>query len=73
MSSMHNLQSTPLPKVLAFDVFGTVVDWHSSIAREVYDRLPKYEHDRELSVVLSPVVVAGLSDYVPGVGVGGAF
>lgn len=23
-----------LPKVLAFDVFGTVVDWHSSIARE---------------------------------------
>ena len=26
--------STP-PKVLAFDVFGTVVDWHGSIAREV--------------------------------------
>ena len=25
----------PLPKILAFDVFGTVVDWHSSIAREV--------------------------------------
>ncbi len=24
-----------LPKALAFDVFGTVVDWHSSIAREV--------------------------------------
>lgn len=24
-----------LPKVLAFDVFGTVVDWHTSIAREV--------------------------------------
>lgn len=23
------------PKVLAFDVFGTVVDWHTSIAREV--------------------------------------
>lgn len=23
------------PKVLAFDVFGTVVDWHGSIAREV--------------------------------------
>lgn len=23
-----------LPKVLAFDIFGTVVDWHSSIARE---------------------------------------
>ena len=26
------------PKVLAFDVFGTVVDWYGSIAREV-DRL----------------------------------
>jgi len=25
----------PLPKVLAFDVFGTVVDWHGGIAREV--------------------------------------
>ena len=23
------------PKVLAFDIFGTVVDWHGSIAREV--------------------------------------
>ena len=23
------------PKVLAFDVFGTVVDWHGSIAREI--------------------------------------
>ena len=26
---------TTLPKVLAFDIFGTVVDWHGSIAREV--------------------------------------
>ena len=25
----------PPPIVLAFDVFGTVVDWHGSIAREV--------------------------------------
>ena len=24
-----------LPKILAFDIFGTVVDWHGSIAREV--------------------------------------
>jgi 2-haloacid dehalogenase len=24
-----------LPRVLAFDIFGTVVDWHGSIAREV--------------------------------------
>ena len=23
------------PKILAFDIFGTVVDWHGSIAREV--------------------------------------
>lgn len=28
-------ESKNLPKVLAFDVFGTVVDWHGSIAREV--------------------------------------
>ena len=27
--------SAALPQVLAFDVFGTVVDWHGSIAREV--------------------------------------
>lgn len=27
--------TTDVPKVLAFDVFGTVVDWHGSIAREV--------------------------------------
>ncbi|GAB3293551.1 haloacid dehalogenase type II [Epidermidibacterium keratini] len=28
------------PKVLAFDVFGTVVDWHGSIAAEIADRFP---------------------------------
>jgi 2-haloacid dehalogenase len=27
--------ASPRPRVLAFDVFGTVVDWHGSIAREV--------------------------------------
>ena len=26
---------TAAPQILAFDVFGTVVDWHSSVAREV--------------------------------------
>lgn len=25
----------PAPQILAFDIFGTVVDWHGSIAREV--------------------------------------
>lgn len=29
------IMSTSLPQVLAFDIFGTVVDWHGSIAREV--------------------------------------
>jgi 2-haloacid dehalogenase len=29
------MTSLPAPQVLAFDVFGTVVDWHGSIAREV--------------------------------------
>ncbi|GAC1603575.1 MAG: haloacid dehalogenase type II [Ramlibacter sp.] len=27
--------AAPIPKILAFDIFGTVVDWHGSIAREV--------------------------------------
>lgn len=35
MSETNSKQETPLPKVLAFDVFGTVVDWHGSIVREV--------------------------------------
>lgn len=29
-----------LPRILAFDVFGTVVDWHGSITREVRQRFP---------------------------------
>jgi 2-haloacid dehalogenase len=32
---MNNLSMNTKPKVLAFDVFGTVVDWHGSIAAEV--------------------------------------
>jgi 2-haloacid dehalogenase len=32
-------------KVLAFDVFGTVVDWHSSIAREVLEINPSVDAD----------------------------
>jgi len=35
MSGTNTKQETMLPKVLAFDVFGTVVDWHGSIVREV--------------------------------------
>ncbi|MDB5796126.1 MAG: Haloacid dehalogenase, type [Paucimonas sp.] len=26
---------TPAPRILAFDVFGTVVDWHGSLCREI--------------------------------------
>jgi 2-haloacid dehalogenase len=33
-------------KVLAFDVFGTVVDWHGSIAREVAARYPHVDGGR---------------------------
>ena len=29
------MSAAPSPKILAFDIFGTVVDWHGSIAREV--------------------------------------
>ena len=30
-----NTSTFPAPRVLAFDIFGTVVDWHGGIAREV--------------------------------------
>ncbi len=43
-----NLQSySPRPhaRVLAFDVFGTVVDWHTSIAREVQALRPEVDGD----------------------------
>jgi 2-haloacid dehalogenase len=29
------MTTTAAPRILAFDIFGTVVDWHTSIAREV--------------------------------------
>ncbi len=32
-------------KILAFDIFGTVVDWHGSIAREVTSLLPGVDGD----------------------------
>ncbi|KAL1407195.1 hypothetical protein Q8F55_006611 [Vanrija albida] len=35
----------PTPKVLAFDVFGTVVDWHGSIAAEAERLLPGVDGD----------------------------
>ena len=33
----------PAPQVLAFDIFGTVVDWHGSIAREVAELYPEVD------------------------------
>ena len=33
----------PTPQVLAFDIFGTVVDWHGSIAREVAMLYPEVD------------------------------
>jgi 2-haloacid dehalogenase len=32
-----------LPRVLVFDIFGTVVDWHGSIVREVGQRFPEVD------------------------------
>lgn len=34
------------PKVLAFDVFGTVVDWHGSISREAQALIPGVDGDK---------------------------
>lgn len=33
------------PRVLVFDIFGTVVDWHGSIVAEVGSRYPKVDAD----------------------------
>ncbi|MFW5333120.1 haloacid dehalogenase type II [Hydrogenophaga sp. ZJX-1] len=33
----------PVPRILAFDIFGTVVDWHGSIVREVSERHPQVD------------------------------
>ncbi|WP_259169969.1 haloacid dehalogenase type II [Comamonas sp. BIGb0152] len=33
------------PQILAFDVFGTVVDWHGSIEREMAARYPQVDGD----------------------------
>lgn len=33
------------PQVLAFDIFGTVVDWHGSIVREMAARYPQVDAD----------------------------
>ncbi|GMK57458.1 hypothetical protein CspeluHIS016_0402920 [Cutaneotrichosporon spelunceum] len=45
MSEAASPHSLPVPKVLAFDVFGTVVDWHTGIAREVAALLPDVDAD----------------------------
>jgi len=33
----------PAPRILAFDVFGTVVDWHGSIVRELAEQHPEVD------------------------------
>ena len=40
---MPNPPATPTVKVLAFDVFGTVVDWHGSIVREMQALYPQVD------------------------------
>jgi len=45
---VHRMTSsapTPFPQILAFDVFGTVVDWHSGIAAEVQALRPEVDGD----------------------------
>ena len=39
------MHRTGIPKILAFDVFGTVVDWHGSIAAEVRQLYPEVDGD----------------------------
>jgi hypothetical protein len=44
-----------------------------ALREQVYSRMPTYEQENELKIVLAPVVVTSPSDTVPGVGVSGAF
>lgn len=39
MCAMHRF----LPRILAFDIFGTVVDWHGSIVREMQRHFPQVQ------------------------------
>tara|TARA_B100001079_G_scaffold240747_1_gene225808 strand:+ start:1720 stop:2439 length:720 start_codon:yes stop_codon:yes gene_type:complete len=39
------IQHSGLPRVLAFDVFGTVADWHGSVAAEMAERAPEIDAD----------------------------
>ena len=45
--SSYSAPQTPVPdvSVLAFDIFGTVVDWHGSLQREVEALLPGVDGD----------------------------
>ena len=43
MTAPHPVAATV--QVLAFDIFGTVVDWHGSIQREVQERYPGVDGD----------------------------
>lgn len=42
---MATSNAADAPMLLAFDVFGTVVDWHGSIVREVESRFPGVDAD----------------------------
>jgi 2-haloacid dehalogenase len=39
------MKPVPAPRILAFDVFGTVVDWHGSIVRELRSSYPQVDAD----------------------------
>jgi 2-haloacid dehalogenase len=56
-----NEPAHPAPKALAFDVFGTVVDWHGSIARE----LRAFFHERAIAVDPAAFTEAWRAGYQP--------
>jgi 2-haloacid dehalogenase len=45
MNVTHGVDAAQAVDVLAFDVFGTVVDWHGSIVRELEQRYPQVDAD----------------------------
>ena len=75
--SRHGRALDPLERALRVDVAPEPPDiempwiWRV-LRREVYERLPTYEEPR-FTLTLSPVVVSGPADTIPGVGVEGVF
>jgi hypothetical protein len=66
--------AAPLPVRTRRDPTVVEMPWiWKSLREQVYSRMPTYEDQNELKVVLAPVVVTTPTDTVPGLGLAGDF